>query len=227
MIKFARSDEPKVNKCQIKSKAPIPNPPNPPFAKGGQGGIINWFGVYHSFDICLPAGRQGFWYLILGFDLFSKRSKPSDGSIFSRSPKGFSFVERAMTAPYHNGVEDGQPRFSSHLSPMFTIFWRDLNPATIEISDWGRLKYSAKVSITSLFALFSLGGAFTLTKNWLWPISSTLFSSALGFTLIEIFIWSIGLKGDEDFQPSLSEDLPLQRPLYNKRLTFSKSWEDP
>jgi len=26
------------------------------------------FGICHSFDICLPAGRQGFWHLEFSFD---------------------------------------------------------------------------------------------------------------------------------------------------------------
>jgi hypothetical protein len=41
MSKLTQSDEPKVNQCQIKSKAQISK-------------ILD-FGLWHSFDICLPA----------------------------------------------------------------------------------------------------------------------------------------------------------------------------
>jgi hypothetical protein len=47
-------------KVQSSNQVQMSNPPNPPLLKGGEGGLSIDFELFHSFDICLPAGRQGF-----------------------------------------------------------------------------------------------------------------------------------------------------------------------
>ncbi len=76
---------------------------------------------------------------------------------------------------------------NSYFSSTSRTFFFDLNPDRIETRDFGTSKYSAKVSMTSLFALFSRGDAMTLTRNWLGPVGSTSRFLELGFTVIETF----------------------------------------
>jgi hypothetical protein len=76
---------------------------------------------------------------------------------------------------------------NSYLASTSTTFFFDLNPERIETRDFGTSKYSAKVSMTSLFALFSRGDAMTLTRSWLRPMGSTSRFLEFGFTVIETF----------------------------------------
>jgi len=85
------------------------------------------------------------------------------------------------------GDDQGMVPMNSYFTSTSTTFFFDLNPERIETRDLGTSKYSAKVSMTSLFALFSRGDAMTLTRSWLGPMGSTWRFLEFGFTVIETF----------------------------------------
>jgi len=69
----------------MKSKAQMANPPNPPLLKGGEGGLLIGFGIWHSFDICLPA-------------LYQHGSGPAAGRDFEISTQIVSSYDKGIHA---------------------------------------------------------------------------------------------------------------------------------
>ena len=97
------------------------------------------------------------------------------------------------------GDDQGMVPMNSYFSSTSTTFFFDLNPERIETRDLGTSKYSAKVSITSLFALFSRGDAMTLTRSWSGPTGSTRRFLEFGFTVIETFTTSLQKEAHSHF----------------------------